>query len=114
MASQSWAEEFNGAITVCDSEGIILDMNRKATETFKGWGGKKLIGTNLLDCHPESARSKLKELLETQQTNVYTIEKNDVIKLIYQAPWYVSGQFSGFVELSLVIPAQMAHFVRDE
>ena len=33
-------------------------------------------------------------------------------KLIYQSPWYRDGAYAGFVELSLEIPAEMPHFVR--
>jgi hypothetical protein len=54
----------------------------------------------------------MKRLLETGETNAYTIEKKGVKKLIYQAPWYEDGQYGGFVELSLEIPAQMPHFIR--
>ena len=87
-------------------------MNEKARETFAKDGGGSLIGKNLLDCHPEPARSKLKSLLESPRTNAYTIEKKGVKKLIYQAPWYHDGQFAGLVELSLLIPEPMPHFSR--
>ena len=33
-------------------------------------------------------------------------------KLIYQAPWYRDGAYAGFVELSLVVPFELPHFVR--
>lgn len=108
-----WVDEFPGAVTVCDSKGIILEMNEKSVENFRGEGGRKLIGTNLFDCHPESARTKLRELMEKRQVNVYTIEKGRVRKLICQTPWYKSGKYSGFVELSLVIPGEIPHFIRD-
>jgi hypothetical protein len=45
--------------------------------------------------------------------NVYTIEKGGAWKLIYQAPWYQGGRYSGLVELSLEIPAQIPSLVRD-
>ena len=112
-ASHLWVREFPGAITVCDSKGIILEINDKALEAFRDQGGEKLIGTNVLDCHPEPARTKAKELMEKRQVNVYTIEKNGVRKLIYQSPWYVNGEYRGFIELSLEIPDQMPHFIRD-
>lgn len=108
----SWVQGFPGAITVCDAEGIILEMNDEARRVFAGDGGAKLIGTNVLDCHPEPARSRLRRLMETQQTNVYTIEKKGVKKLIYQTPWYQDGRYCGFVELSLEIPFEMPHLVR--
>jgi len=112
MSDSSWMQEFPGAITVCDPNGIILAMNDKAAQTFAADGGKALIGRNLLDCHPEPARQKVQQLLATQQANVYTIEKKGIRKLIYQAPWFQDGQFAGLVELALEIPAQMPHFVR--
>jgi len=89
-------------------------MNDKAIHDFQDDGGEKLIGTNVLDCHPEPALTKVRELLEHQQTNVYTIEKRGVKKLIYQAPWYEGGEFAGLVELSLEIPLQLPHFVRKD
>jgi hypothetical protein len=108
-----WVREFPGAVTVCDTEGILLEMNDCAANAFADQGGKDLIGKNLLECHPEPSRGKLQEMLRTRQANVYTIEKRGVRRLIYQVPWYAGGQYGGFVELSLEIPAEMPHFVRD-
>jgi transcriptional regulator with PAS, ATPase and Fis domain len=108
----AWAEEFPGAIMVCDAEGKILDLNERAADSYAEEGGRKLIGSNLLDCHPEPARSKVKQLLESKKANIYTIEKNGIKKLIYQSPWYKDGKFAGVVELALEIPEQMPHFVR--
>lgn len=107
-----WTTNFPGAITVCDRRGIILEMNEQAAETLRNDGGKELIGKNLLDCHPEPARSKLQRLLETGERNIYTIEKNGIKKIIYQAPWYRDGQRCGIVELALEIPFDLPHFVR--
>jgi transcriptional regulator with PAS, ATPase and Fis domain len=113
MQGSPWVEGFPGSITVCDAEGIILEMNDASAEMFKSDGGKELIGKNVLDCHPEPSRSKVKNLLDEQKNNVYTIEKHGVKKLIYQTPWYKDGQFAGLVEICLVIPEHMPHFVRD-
>lgn len=114
MYNNNWIKEFPSAVTVCDSQGIIIEMNDKAAKSFQEDGGYELIGKNLLECHPEPSRTKLKELLETQTKNVYTIEKNGIKKLIYQVPWFTDGKYSGFVELSLEIPFDMPHFVRDK
>ncbi len=112
MPIPDWTREFPGAITVCDRDGTILDMNDRAAQVFAADGGRALIGRNVLDCHPEPARAKLRGLLGSGKPNVYTIEKNGVRKLIYQAPWYQDGEYRGFVELSLEIPEAMPHFVR--
>lgn len=112
MSVYDWVKEFPGDITVCDPRGIILEMNDKAARTFEVEGGRKLIGSNLLDCHPEPARSKLEHIMVARQTNVYTIEKNSLKELIYQTPWYKNGEYAGFLELSLELPFDMPHFLR--
>jgi transcriptional regulator with PAS, ATPase and Fis domain len=112
-ADSSWVKEFPAAITVCDPDGIILEMNDKATKTFSADGGYDLIGKNVLDCHPDPARGKLKGLMGARKKNVYTIEKNGIKKLIYQSPWFKNGQYAGFVEFSFEIPFDMPHMVKD-
>ena len=67
MANIPWAKEFPGGITVCDAAGIILEMNHRAAAAFAKEGGRELIGGNLLDCHPEPSRSKLRELLAAKR-----------------------------------------------
>lgn len=113
MDGREWIREFPAAITVCDANGTILALNEKAAVTFAEDGGPNLVGTNLLDCHSEPARSKVAGLLKSEKANVYTIEKEGIKKLIYQSPWYEQGRFAGFVELSLPIPAAIPHFIRD-
>jgi hypothetical protein len=106
--SIDWSTEFPAAITVCDRDGVVLEMNEKAKSTFSG----DFVGRNVLDCHPEPARSKLAELLATGKNNVYTIEKNGKKKLIYQSPWYRNSEFAGLVEISLELPASVPNFRR--
>ncbi len=112
MDLPDWAQNFPGSITICDPSGVILAMNAKSAEGYAKDGGLRLIGTNMLDCHPEPARSKVKEMLEKQQRNVYTIEKRGVKKLVYQTPWVEDGRYLGFIELVLEIPFEMSHFMR--
>ena len=112
MNELDWIKEFPAAVTICDENGIILDMNDKAAKTFEKDGGRNLIGSNMQDCHPAHVRLKVEALLAGREKNVYTIEKNGVKQLIYQSPWYCDGQYAGFVELSLEIPFDMPHFIR--
>jgi len=112
MDQHDWIKQFPAAITVCDCKGVILEMNDKAALSFESDGGYTLIGKNLLDCHPEPARSHVERMLDSCEKNVYTIEKNGVKKLIYQCPWFEDGQYAGFVELSLEIPFDLPHFIR--
>ena len=105
-------KEVNLAVTICDKEGKILEMNDKSRKTFLKPGQEDLIGKNVLDCHPEPAHSLLADMLQNPRTNVYTIEKKGVKKLIYQTPWYVEGEFMGFMQSSMEIPFEMKHRVR--
>jgi hypothetical protein len=112
MSESGWVKEFPGAVTVCDAGGIIREMNDRSAAVFEADGGRALIGTDVLACHPGASREQLAGMLAAPRTNVYTIEKHGVKKLIYQSPWYRDGVYAGFVELSLEIPAEMPHFVR--
>ena len=112
MNEGSWLTGFPAAVTICDREGKILAMNDRAAATFAADGGRDLIGRNVLDCHPEKARQKLRQILRDAAVNCYTIEKNGVKKLIYQAPWYERGEYAGLVELVLELPGEMPHVVR--
>ena len=107
-----WTKEFPTAITICDKNGIILEMNDKAASSFAKDGGYDLIGKNLFDCHNPNSQNKINELLNEKKVNVYTIEKNGKKKLIYQSPWYKNGELKGLVEFSMEIPTEMPHFIR--
>ena len=108
-----WIEQLDSNVIVCDAEGIITYMNETAIRKYAKDGGAGLIGRNIMDCHNEDSRRKLREMMTTHQKNVYTIEKQGRKKLIYQAPWMDGDVFRGIVELSLEIPFEMPHFKRD-
>lgn len=108
----NWADEFNGAITVCDTEGIIVYMNQYSIQQFKRYGGEKLKGTNLIDCHPEPSKSKLKSMLVEQSENMYTTEKKGIKTMILQTPWKVNKEFKGFIEISFILDDKMPNFTR--
>jgi hypothetical protein len=112
MTRPAWTEEFPAAITICDADGVIVDLNQRSARTFEKEGGRALIGTSLYGCHPPQAQEQIRGLMQSRQPNAYTIEKNGVKKLIYQAPWYEQGHFKGLVELSIVIPFELPHFKR--
>lgn len=106
-----WAEGLNCAVTVCDKEGIVLYMNAKARETFASAGD--MIGRSLLPCHSDRSRTLIASMLKDGHSNSYTIEKNGLHKMIYQTPWRdEAGNIAGLVEISMIIPADLPHYVR--
>jgi hypothetical protein len=113
MKHYPWARSFPGAITVSAADGTIIEMNEKSAQVFAADGGTGLIGSSIFDCHPEPARTELLDMYKSHKVNIYTIEKNGKKKLIYQTPWFEKGKFAGYVELSLEIPLDLPHFIRD-
>jgi len=109
----TWWEEIPAAITITAEDGTILAMNARSAETFAAEGGKALIGTNVLDCHPEPARARTLQLYKEHRENHYTIRKDGRMKMIHQLPWYRDGIFQGLIELSVPIPDPLPHFDRD-
>ena len=85
-------------------------MNDKAKETFASHGD--LVGKNLMGCHNDRSKEIIRHLLETGGSNAYTIEKNGLRKMIYQTAWKQDGKVAGLVEISMVIPSDMSHYVR--
>jgi sensor histidine kinase regulating citrate/malate metabolism len=110
---KEWLHSLDAAITICDKKGIIVYMNRKAIESFAKEGGKKLIGTSLIECHPGESRNILTEMLKSGKENIYSIEKNGVKKLIIQKPVHEHGDYAGLMEMSIVIPSEMPHHIRN-
>ncbi len=103
----NWSEEVPVGIVVCNAEGIIESMNDRAARIFKVSGGMDLVGSNLMDCHPERAQDKVRELFEKKEPNCYTVETNGETAMLYQAPRYVDGVFKGFVEFIYTLPANI-------
>jgi transcriptional regulator with PAS, ATPase and Fis domain len=109
----SWLEDYPAAVTVCDTEGIIISMNRRSIEQFKKRGGEQLIGTSLFDCHPETANTIIRKQLKTHEPNVYITQKKSERKLIQQVPWYQEGVFAGIVETVAPIAGDITVKQRD-
>lgn len=105
-----WSDDVNCAITVCDSDGVIVYMNDRSREVFASHGD--LIGHNLFDCHSPQSCEKIRHMLATGESNAYTISKNGQRKMIYQTPWRIDGRIAGMVEISMVIPDEMPHYIR--
>jgi hypothetical protein len=108
----TWVKELPIEVMVCDTQGTILEMNAGAETLFEKDGGLGLLGTNVLDCHPEPSRTKLAGMMDRQLTNTYFFTEKGEKRFVFQAPWYNDGQYAGFVEISFEVPDEIPHFVR--
>ena len=110
---ENWLNGLNVAVTVVDTELVVLYMNERAACVFEKWGGMALLGKNLALCHNRRSMGIMQGILETGVPHTYTIEKGGVKKLVHQAPWKKDGAITGMVEISMEIPFELEHFVRD-
>ena len=104
--------DLDSAITVCDSDGIILFMNERACKTFEKYGGRDLIGKNLFDCHNQNSCEIIKNLLKDDKSNTYTVTHNNTKKLIHQTPWHNNGEVMGLIEFSIDLPEEIPDHYR--
>ena len=105
-----WAREMDCAITVCDANADIIYMNDSSRRINSPEAD--IIGHNLRQYHPPRAIEIIDRLLREGGYNAYTISKRGQRKMIYQAAWRRQGQIAGLVEISMVIPEELPHYVR--
>ena len=105
-----WAREMDCAITVCDANADIIYMNDSSRRINSPEAD--IIGHNLRQYHPPRAIEIIERLLREGGYNAYTISKRGQRKMIYQAAWRQAGQIAGLVEISMVIPEELPHYVR--
>jgi len=113
MSKGHWVEELPAEVMVCDTAGIILEMNGQAGRLFAEDGGLGLLGSNILGCHPEPALGKLEGMLKKQTSNSYFNTENGGKRFFFQSPWYKDGRYAGFVEISFEVPEKIPHFIRE-
>ena len=56
---KSVLEQDPSPVVLCDRDHTILYMNPVAIARYASYGGAKLLGRNLLDCHDPASREKL-------------------------------------------------------
>ena len=108
-----WVKGFPGAITISDTQGIVLEINDASAKVFEEDGGRGIIGKNMLDCHPDPSLDKLQHMLENQTSNAYFNSENSEKRFFFQSPWYRDGRYTGFVEISFQVPEIIPHFIRE-
>lgn len=51
-------------VVICNLEHEIIYMNPAAIVNYEKWGGRKLLGKNLLLCHSEKSQSRIEEVIK--------------------------------------------------
>ena len=107
-----WFEELPCSVIVCDRKYKVLYMNDRAAMDHADDGGRALVGTDLMACHPPDAQVKLRKVLSSGHPNVYTTEESRRKKLVYQGQWKKGGRVSGVVQLVIELPRDTPNHVR--
>ena len=103
-----WGDNLTScAITVCDLDGVVLYQNKRSIDVNGDVRGK-----SMLPCHSTRSREIIQRLITEGTTNAYTIQKNGLKKMIYQTVWKENGEVAGLVEISMVIPEELPHYIR--
>jgi len=112
MTNIDWVKEFPGGIVISDAQGIIVDMNDVDEQAFADLGGRKLIGTHLIDCHNDYSNHIIQEMIDMKRNNIYTVEKQGEKELVVQTPWYKNGEYAGLIEITLPLSGDIPHIKR--
>ena len=100
---QSIIDQDRAAVVICNLEHEIIYMNPAAVHNYEQWGGEKLIGRSLLDCHNPESVEKIKKVVEwfaadDSHNIVYTSHNEKQNKDIYMVALRENGQLLGYYE----------------
>ena len=100
---QSIIDQDRATVVICNLEHEIIYMNPAAVHNYEKWGGEKLIGRSLLDCHNPESVEKIKKVVEwfaadDSHNIVYTSHNEKQNKDIYMVALRENGQLIGYYE----------------
>ena len=100
---KSIADQDRAAIVICNLEHEIIYMNTAAVNYYSKWGGDKLIGRSLLDCHNEESRKKIFQVVDwfasdEEHNIVYTFYNEKQNKDVYMVALRDEGKLIGYYE----------------
>lgn len=61
---KSVLEMDNAAVVICDINHKIIYMNPAAIKTYSKWGGEKILGQSLFECHNERSCEIIKNVVD--------------------------------------------------
>ena len=100
---RSIIDQDRAAVVICNLEHEIIYMNLAAVHSYEKWGGDKLIGGNLLDCHNPESVERIKKVVEWFASDdshniVYTSHNEKQNKDVYMVALRENGQLIGYYE----------------
>ncbi len=78
---KSVLEADKAAVVICDLDHAIIYMNSAAIKRYEKWGGEKLVGQSLLNCHNDKSREMIIKVLEWFKAS----KDNNIVYTSYNA-----------------------------
>ena len=100
---KSILEQDRSAVVICNLKHEIIYMNPAAVNSYEKWGGNKLLGKCLLDCHNPESREKIQEVVDWFKADenhniVYTFHNEKQNKDVYMVALRDEGELIGYYE----------------
>ena len=100
---KSVLDQDRAAVVICNLKHEIIYMNQAAILNYEKWGGDKLIGKSLLDCHNQESREKIQKVIEWFEADeshniVYTFHNEKQNKDVYMMALRDGGKLIGYYE----------------
>lgn len=100
---KSLLDQDRSAVVICNLEHEIIYMNPAAVLNYGKWGGNKLIGKSLMDCHDQESTEKIRKVIDWFSADdshniVYTFHNEKQNKDVYMVALREGDQLIGYYE----------------
>ena len=85
---KSIIDQDNASVVICNLEHQIIYMNPAAIHSYHKWGGEKLVGKSLMNCHNPQSREMIEKVVgwfqESREHNrIHTFYNEKQVKDVY-------------------------------
>ena len=100
---KSIIDQDRAAVVICNLEHEIICMNPAAIKYYEKWGGDKLIGNSLMECHNPNSREMIEKVVnwfaaDESHNLVYTYHNEKQNKDVYMVALREEGKLIGYYE----------------
>lgn len=100
---KSIVDQDRAAVVICNLEHEIIYMNPAAVRNYEKWGGDRLVGKSLLDCHNPESVKRIKKVVDwfaadESHNMVYTFHNEKQNKDVYMVALRDEGKLIGYYE----------------
>lgn len=100
---KSIIEQDSSQVVICNLKHEIIYMNQAAIKDYSKYGGDKLIGRSLLECHNEKSQEIIKKVVDwfgksKDHNKVYTFYNKKQNKDVYMVALRNDDKLIGYYE----------------